>query len=137
MTRQRMRLCVQWVSALAALFLLTGLPLDRGGLSPGQGRIQPGLEQLALAQPDTRVSVIVQKAVGDDRVERLTERLGGAVTKDLHIINAFAADLPAVAAAELAKNDGVRWVSLDAPVANAGGIDGTPSTGALLNAYDK
>src|ERR1700694_2104094 len=125
MKLQRTRPNIQWIIAFCALFLLTGFPLDPGSLPPSLARIQPGLQQFALAQPDTQVSVIVQKTVSDNRVERLTERLGGAVTKDLHIINAFAAELPASAAAELAKDSDVRWVSLDAPVANAGGVDGT------------
>jgi serine protease AprX len=137
MKRQRTCLCIQWISALSALFLLTGLSLGRGDLPSSQARIQPRLQQLALAQPGTQVSVIVQKSVSGERVERLTERLGGAVTKDLHIINAFAAELPAAAATELAKDDGVRWVSLDTLVANAGGLDGTISSAALISAYDK
>ena len=40
---------------------------------------------------------------------------GGVVTKDLHIINAFAADVPASAVPTLAQAGGVRWISLDAP----------------------
>ena len=46
--------------------------------------------------------------------------LGGTVTKDLHIINAFAADLPGRAVTELARAEEVRWISLDAPVVKTG-----------------
>jgi serine protease AprX len=62
------------------------------------------------------LGVIVQKSVKDARVENLVARLDGTVTQDLHIINAFGAKLPGRAIAELARADGVRWVSLDAPV---------------------
>jgi hypothetical protein len=41
------------------------------------------------------VGVIVQKTVKDTNVEERVIQLGGVVTKDLHIINAFAAELPA------------------------------------------
>jgi serine protease AprX len=46
-------------------------------------------------------------------------QLGGVVTKDLYVINAFAAELPARAVPELAWADGVRWVSLDAPTTSS------------------
>jgi serine protease AprX len=59
--------------------------------------------------------VIVQKTVKDDRVEQAVSALGAKVTKDLDIINAFAAEMKAKDVAQLAKTDGVRWVSLDAP----------------------
>ena len=45
--------------------------------------------------------------------------LGGVVTKDLWIINAFAAELPAGAVPALANAAGVRWVSFDAPMRSA------------------
>ena len=71
---------------------------------------------MAAERPDATLGVIVQKAVKDTQVESLVARLGGTVTADLHIINAFGATLPARAIAELSRADGVRWVSLDAPV---------------------
>jgi len=43
------------------------------------------------------VGVIVQKAAARVNLAGLITRLGGAVTQDLRIINAFAAELPAVA----------------------------------------
>ena len=80
--------------------------------------MQPLLLELAAQQPDQMVSVIVQKTVKDDRVEQAVDALGGQVTKDLHIINAFAAEMKARDAAQLAKANGVRWVSLDATMAS-------------------
>jgi serine protease AprX len=105
--------------------------------APTAARVQPVLLQMAAAQPEARVSVIVQKAGKDTRVEDLVARLGGAVTQDLHIINAFAAEMKAKDVAQLAKADGVRWVSLDATMMEAGGPDGTINTTNLKNVYDK
>jgi serine protease AprX len=47
--------------------------------------------------------------------ERVTQ-LAGLLTQELPIINAFAAQLSAQAALDLANDPNVRWVSLDAPV---------------------
>ena len=77
-------------------------------------RAQPILLQMAAERPEETVGVIVQKLGKDTNVEDLVSRLGGVVTKDLWIINAFAAKLPAQAVPDLARAAGVRWVSLDA-----------------------
>ncbi len=77
---------------------------------------QPELVQIASQQPDQQVAVIVQKAVTGSAPEEMVTRLGGAVTQDLHIINAFSAEMPAQAALALAGESSVRWVSLDAKV---------------------
>jgi serine protease AprX len=82
----------------------------------GRGTVQPQLLQLVAAQPQAILSVIVQKGPGTRDAEARVAELGGRVTKDLGIINAFAAELPASAVPELAKADGVRRVSLDAPM---------------------
>ena len=105
--------------------------------APTAARAQPVLLKMAQAQPDSTVSVIVQKTVKDSQVEELVARLGGAVTQDLHIINAFAAEMKAKDVAQLAEADGVRWVSFDATMMEAGGPDGTVNTTNLINVYDK
>lgn len=89
-------------------------------LEDAQLHVQPVLIQTAKESPYQVVSVIVRKADASDWAERLVERLGGQVTKDLHIINAFAAEMSAGAVRELAASPAVRWVSLDAPVESAG-----------------
>jgi len=61
--------------------------------------------------------------------------LGGEVTKDLGIINAFAAELPAGEVERLARDPGVRWISFDAPMIRQSGPDEPIETGNLLNAY--
>ncbi len=96
-------------------------------------RAQPILLQMAAERPDATLSVIVQKTAQDASVEELIAQLGGAVTQDLRIINAFAAELSAKSALELAKADGVRWVSLDAPVRQSGTDDTNVSTTYATN----
>jgi serine protease AprX len=109
------------IHIMIALVLLIGMTgsavLPRG---KAQARAHPMVLELALAEPDQMVSVIAQKADATDRAESLVAQWGGKVTKDLHIINAFAAQLPAGAALELARRPVVRWVSLDAPVEKSG-----------------
>src|SRR4051794_21237193 len=61
-------------------------------------RAQPELIALAQQQPDASIAVIVQKNGNSLDVEQRVIQLGGAVTMDLHIINAFAAQLKAQAA---------------------------------------
>jgi serine protease AprX len=78
-------------------------------------RAQPELIALATRQPEAPIDVIVQKNGVDAPVEQQLAQLGGAVTMDLHIINAFAARLSAQAALILARSEYVRWISLDAP----------------------
>jgi serine protease AprX len=75
---------------------------------------------MAAEQPEQMVAVIVQKSDISDQAETLVRRLGGEVSKDLHIINAFAAELDAGAALELARDPSVRWVSLDVPMVSTG-----------------
>ena len=97
---------------------------------------QPELLAAAAAQPTARLKVIVQKTAHDTSLEALVARLGGRVTLDLHIINAFAAELPAPAVAPVAGADGVRWVSLDAPVVKTDCTD-CVDTSRVQNAYDR
>jgi serine protease AprX len=106
-----------------SLNLLLTLALVLGLLGPVSiptvaqaANLHPLLAQLAVESPEQTVAVIVQKAETSKRAEELVVQLGGAVTKDLRLINAFAAELSADAARQLAASPGVRWVSLDAPM---------------------
>jgi len=106
---------------LSLVVLLTITGLVGGMLIPAPASatsIQPQLTKLAVAMPEKVISVIAQKADNTQRAEKLVLKLGGVVTKDLHIINAFAAELPAGVVPELAASGSVRWVSLD------GALDG-------------
>jgi serine protease AprX len=118
---------------ILALILSLALPL---AAPPRQqvARIQPLLLDMAGQQPEHLVSVIVQKTAQDAGVEALVSQLGGRITADLHIINAFAAELKAKDMASLARADGVRWVSLDAAMTSTG-CDACVDTTKLANAY--
>jgi serine protease AprX len=100
-------------------------------------RMQPLLAEMAAEQPERMVRVIIQKADATDRAERLLEKLGGNYLKELRLINAFAAELPAKTVPHLAKLAAVSWVSLDGAVESAGGKppkdDG--SSGTTTNTY--
>src|SRR5262249_40676491 len=102
--------------------LLLGLALAFGLLGAAAvpvtveaATLHPALAELAARSPTQTVSVIVQKADWSNQAAERVAGLGGTVTKDLHIINAFVAEMTAGATVELAKSDGVKWVSLDAP----------------------
>jgi serine protease AprX len=71
------------------------------------------------------VAVIVQKlTVGDGRPEAAVHRLGGRVTRDLPLVDGFAAVLPAGALARLGSSAGVRAVTPDRPVSVQSSVSG-------------
>ncbi len=80
---------------------------------------QPLLMQLAMTAPDKMVDVIIQKNDQAFDFEKEITHLGGYVTKDLGIINAVAARVPAGKTAELAQSSSVRWINIDAPMFTA------------------
>ncbi|NTU54867.1 MAG: S8 family peptidase [Anaerolineales bacterium] len=102
---------------IIASLLMTGV-----GSVPRQvlaAKAQSELAGLAAQEPSQLVRVIVQKLAGTSGAEKRVAALGGQVTRDLSIINAFSAEMTAEAAVELARTEAVRWVSLDAPVQQA------------------
>ncbi len=113
---------------LCAVVLLLGMAIGPAGAPALAGalRAQPELLQIAAVKPEQPVQVIVQKAGADSAAEDLTVSLGGSVTRDLHIINAFAAEMSAQAARELSASSLVRWISLDAKMEQS-------STGQFLS----
>jgi len=116
------------ITGIVALVLLPGLLASATPpVNASLAKVQPILTELAVKNPDQRVAVIVQKYSPDIKVELLVERLGGKVTKDLHIINGFAAEMSAGAALELAQDPQVRWVSLDGTVESTGVLSITQS----------
>ncbi len=124
-----------------SLNLLLTLALALGLLGPVSmptvaqaANLHPLLAQIAAESPEQAVAVIVQKAGASDRAEKLAARLGGTVTKDLHIINAFVAEMTAGAARQLAASPAVRWVSMDGPVESTG-KGGSPGGGTPQNYY--
>src|SRR4051812_24707552 len=95
------------VVVLVALLVVLIPTMPRSAAAP---RAQPELVALAQQQPESTIGVIVQKNVAGTDVEQRVAQLGGTITLDLHIINAFAAQLTGQAALALAQTDGVRWV---------------------------
>jgi len=118
------------VVLLALLLPLTALASARSNSS----RVQPALLTLVQQRPNTTVSVIIQKQRQETDVEQVVIGLGGVVTKQLRMINAFAADVPANTVPEIARADGVRWVSLDAPMLD-NTCTGCVSTSAATSAW--
>ncbi|MEZ4673781.1 MAG: S8 family peptidase [Caldilineaceae bacterium] len=89
--------------------------------------LQPTLMALAATEPDTIVPVIVQLQPDVSTIADALMRLGGKQTKELWIINAIVAEVPAGQLPTLAALSGVRWVSLDAPVVNTSCDDCIPA----------
>jgi len=105
---------------VTVVFLFSLLGFATMPAQAGPAKAHPLLVQLADDNPQQSVAVIVQKADNSGQVEARVHLLGGEVTKDLQIINAFVAEMSASAALELARDARVRWVSLDAPVITTG-----------------
>ncbi|MCX6045175.1 MAG: S8 family peptidase [Chloroflexi bacterium] len=102
---------------LLILGLLAGATPTMGtSLAETASKIQTALLRMAAEEPDQVVNIIVQKATKDKAAEALVTQLGGKVTKDLSIINAFAAEIPGKAVNDLGQIASVSWISLDAPV---------------------
>ncbi|MEJ2748192.1 MAG: S8 family serine peptidase [Anaerolineae bacterium] len=87
---------------------------------PQLTNVQPALLAVTAEQPETAVRVIIQKSDPTADIDSTITQLGGSVIKDLHIINALVAQIPASLVPQLAQSSGVRWVSLDGPVASTG-----------------
>jgi serine protease AprX len=91
-------------------------------------RMSPALLEMVSESTDEMVRVIVQKADRSKSAESFVEKLGGSIIHDLYIINAFAAELPVRALRTLSTQEGVQWVSLDAPVVSSSGVIGAYET---------
>jgi serine protease AprX len=117
---------MRWMIGIALLAIAAIVPaaISRSGAElPATGSapvaaapmpsLTPALADLAERHPGKRVEVIVQLAAGTKRgaATPLVQKLGGKVTRDLHIINAVVAKLPAAGARELATRPEIRAVS--------------------------
>jgi serine protease AprX len=121
---------------IITIFLLLGMIIGPAA-TPVQANAmhaQAELIQIAVQQPEQQVSVIVQKVEKGSAAEEMAERLGGTVTQDLSIINAFAAKMTASAALELSQSVGIRWVSLNAKMESST-CSMCIDTANLTNAY--
>jgi serine protease AprX len=121
---------------LASIALVLALILGATGLvsvhptvsapSPVRAVVDPALMTLRTGD----AAIIVQKITATDRApEAAVARLGGHITRDLPIVDGFAATLPVAALPALASTAGVRVLSLDRKVIVAGGgSSGSPNS---------
>ena len=122
---------MRWMIGIALLAIAAVVPatIARSGAElPATGSaplaaaplpsLTPALADLAVSKPGKRVEVIVQMTQGTKRsaATPLVSELGGRVTRDLHIINAVVATLPAAGARELAARAEVRAVTLNGAI---------------------
>ena len=104
-----------WYFFAILLLLFNTIPATAQGLD-FSGKIQPLLLQMATEEPQQVVHIIVQTTTTADPAKALVAQLGGKMTQDLAMINAFAATIPVKAVKDLVQAKGVRWISLDAPL---------------------
>ncbi len=107
------------VRSLAILMLALLFAAPIGALPAAQPvapRVHPALLDLAASYPGKVVDVIVQSSAKPATVRAAIVGLGGTVTGHLDMIGAVAARISARALLTLGRLDGVRWVSLDAPM---------------------
>jgi serine protease AprX len=136
------------VAVLASLTLVAALLSPLGGRStvrvgwsdqavaPAGGTASPSLSRMAAAHPGKSIEVIVQleRGTAANSGKALISEHGGRVTRDLHIINGFGAEMGAAKAASLATEPGVHSVSLNAAVKKTDdGNDGSK----LATAYNQ
>ena len=123
----RMRWCAGFVLAALAMLPLTlsgaapslpSLASAAGPAAPATPSLSPALADMAARTPAKQVEVIVQLNAGTTRADAapIVRELGGTVTRDLHIINAVVAKLPAAGARELASRPSIRAVSLNGAI---------------------
>src|ERR1051325_85968 len=115
---------------LVASFFSGALPSTNSMMA----KAQPILVQMAVSDPNQTVSVIIQKVNQTTSAEGQVAALGGQVTQDLGIINAFSAEMTAGAALEISHSADVRWVSLDAALKSSA-CTTCIDTSNLANAY--
>ena len=107
------------IQIVLVLILGFGMLTPMLATSPTAPRMSSTLVELIAVAPDEMARIIVQKAGPGSQAEYMVARLGGKLLKDLPMINAFAAELPAKSVPKLAKMSAVSWVSLDVRVVPA------------------
>ena len=119
--RNRCAVLLAAVVGLAGLAVPTARASDAGTSAVVDARV------LAVHTGD--VHVIVQKLIASDAgPEDAIENLGGAVTKELSIVDGFAATVPAADTGKLASIPGVRAVTLDEALMPQGLLGGSTTT---------
>jgi len=72
------------------------------------------LMAFATQHPDAAINVIVQERDGSNAAEELVRKGGGRITRNLSLIHAFAASVPARDVRTLATSHSVNWMTPDA-----------------------
>lgn len=122
---------------LAVAIGLAGLaaPVARAAESTATGAL---VDARVLAARTGDVHMIVQKLAANDRgPEAAISRLGGTVTRDLPIVDGFAATVPASATAQLASIPGIRAITLDETLHPQGLLSGPTNKSPPKSAYIK
>ena len=117
---------------LLLLFCLAALPPAVVAAPRPTANLQSYLAKLAQAEPNERVQVIVQLATPLPSAQAIVTQLGGHYRRDLALINAFVAELPAHALPDLAAMPAVQWISLDAPI-----VKMSESSAGVVHARDE
>ena len=118
MKRKKTRL--KWGNRLLmslALAVLAVLALAPTAFATSPAAAGQPLAAIAAGAPDVQVDVIVQTTspfpgISGD-IKTLIWKLGGEITRELWIINGFAATVPAGSLEELSAYPGIKWVSPD------------------------
>ncbi|MBI5031461.1 MAG: S8 family serine peptidase [Chloroflexi bacterium] len=115
---------INWGKGFSVLMLLMfvlvlALATTSAADSP---RAHPALLKFAKERPNDKIHVIVQQYSKDKLTDRENADHGMKIGKKLDMINGFAAEMPLNKVEALAKNNKVRWVTIDAPVRASGGF---------------
>ncbi|MEA2125243.1 MAG: serine protease AprX [Solirubrobacteraceae bacterium] len=102
--------------------LLASVAAAIAAVTPAPAPLTPPVAAAAARTPDRELRLIVQQRPGFD-VAGAVRTAGGRVDRRIGLIDGLAVRLPAAAAPRLARQAGVRAVSLDAPVARTGRKD--------------
>jgi serine protease AprX len=100
-------------------------------------RATASLLRLAESQPTESVSIVVQTLPNNTTVPAELTRLGGTMHRQLPIIHGFSATLEARAVPELARHQGVRWISPDAPLVSTNCDSSCYNSSTVISAYVK
>lgn len=115
---------------LVAAFLVRGAAASVEVL-PLHGAVAAWAEE----HPGEPVPLIVQHDGTPDDLLAFVRESGGSVEREFHIIPALDVEMPAGLVDDLARQDDVNWVSLDAPVRSTGEPAGPVDKSNLATAY--
>ncbi|MDO8614970.1 MAG: S8 family peptidase [Dehalococcoidia bacterium] len=110
---------------------LAALLLSGSGAFSAPGNVHESVFSWARQHPGQQVPVIVQTNGDSSGLVSKIAGSGGAVERELALVQALDASIPAGEIGAIASDPAVSWISLDAPVVPTGFVD----TGNLASAY--